>query len=330
MPSDHYAITFNMIIEKVKSEKIPREGYVWKSVNHFEFAESFMLLFDEIISLEMIQNNSIEFISLEMDSEEVFNVVNKLYDCFYLSAISVRDKLVPFKRFLVLSNRPRYFDDECIKAKHLKRKLERAWRKMRSTESEVRLQSHLCNYRELLKLKRANYLSQQLSEKSRKLRFLTFDELFRKKIYKLPKNENPTALAHRFCNFFREKVSTLLQNFDNTTLEIEATCKSSFSSFMLVSSSDLRLTLNKISNSTAPHDIIPTHVLKVIINCYVESFTDLINSIFLTGVLPSSLKQGIIIPLHKKTTRMKLKIIDLLQILEQCQKQSKMCSSVNG
>ena len=241
-----------------------------------------------------------------MDSEEVFNVVNKLYDCFYLSAISVRDKLFPFKRFLVLSNRPRYFDDECIKAKHLKRKLERAWRKMRSTESEVRLQSIT--------------IDQQLSEKSSKLRFLTFDELFRRKIYKLPKNENPTTLAHRFCNFFREKVSTLLQNFDNTTLEIEATCKSSFSSFMLVSSSDLSLTLNKISNSTAPHDVIPTHVLKVIINCYVQSFTDLINSILLTGVFPSSLKQRIIIPLHKKTTRMKLKIIDLLQILEQCQK----------
>ena len=119
MPSDHYAITFNMVIEK-----LPREGYVWKSVNHFEFAESFMLVFDEIISLEMIQNSSFEFISLEMDSEEVFNFVNKLYDCLYLSAISVRDKLVPFKRFLVLSNRSRYFDDECIEAKHLKRKLE--------------------------------------------------------------------------------------------------------------------------------------------------------------------------------------------------------------
>ena len=98
-PSDHYAITFNMVFEK-----LPRERYVWKSVNHFEFAESIMLVFDEIISLEKIQNSSFEFISREMDSEEVFNFVNNLYDCFYLSAISVRDKLVSFKRFLVLSN----------------------------------------------------------------------------------------------------------------------------------------------------------------------------------------------------------------------------------
>ena len=75
---------------------------------------------------------------------------------------------------------------------------------------------------------------------------------------------------------------------------------------MLISSSDLRLTLNKISNSTAPHDIIPTHVLKAIINCYVESFTDLINSILLMGVFPSSLKQGIIIPLHKKNDEIEI------------------------
>ena len=115
LPSDHYAITFNMVIEKVTREKIPCEEYEWKSVNHFEFAESFMLFFDEIISLEMIQKNSIKFISLEMGSEEVFNFVNKLFDdCFYLSAISIRNKLVPFKRFLVLSNRPRYFGDERI------------------------------------------------------------------------------------------------------------------------------------------------------------------------------------------------------------------------
>ena len=77
MPSDNYAITFKMVIEKVTC-KIPREGYVWKSVNHFEFAESSMLLFDKIISLEMMQNNSIEFTSLEMSSEEVFSFVKKL------------------------------------------------------------------------------------------------------------------------------------------------------------------------------------------------------------------------------------------------------------
>ena len=70
LPSDHYAICFNMVIEKVTSKKIPREGYVWKSVNHFEFAENFMLFFDEIILLEIIQNNSIEFIALEMGSEK--------------------------------------------------------------------------------------------------------------------------------------------------------------------------------------------------------------------------------------------------------------------
>ena len=98
MPADHYAITFNMVTEKVTREKIPRKGYVWKSVNDSEFTESFMLFFEKTISLEMLQNNS-EFISLEMGSE-VFNFVNKLYDCFYLSAISVRNKLVPFEGFL--------------------------------------------------------------------------------------------------------------------------------------------------------------------------------------------------------------------------------------
>ena len=50
--------------------------------------------------------------------------------------------------------------------------------------------------------------------------------------------------------------------------------------------------LNTKLNSTAPHDIIPAHVLKVI-DCYVEFFTDLKNSFLLKGVFPSSLKPGI-------------------------------------
>ena len=99
MPADHYAITFNMVTEKVTREKIPRKGYVWKSVNDWVHWKLYALFWKKKISLEMLQNNSIEFISLEMGSE-VFNFVNKLYDCFYFSANSVRNKLVPFEGFL--------------------------------------------------------------------------------------------------------------------------------------------------------------------------------------------------------------------------------------
>ena len=60
---------------------------------------------------------------------------------------------MPFRRSFVYSNRPRFFDDECIEVKLLKRKFDRVCRKMRSTDSEVRLQSHLYDNRVTLKVK---------------------------------------------------------------------------------------------------------------------------------------------------------------------------------
>ena len=45
------------------------------------------------------------------------------------------------------------FDNECIEVKRLKRKFDIFCRKMRSTDSEVRLQSHLYDNRETLKVK---------------------------------------------------------------------------------------------------------------------------------------------------------------------------------
>ena len=87
-------------------------------------------------------------------------------------------------------------------------------------------------------------------------------------------------------------MSTLLQKFDKTTFETETSCKAN-SSFVLASSSDLRLMLSKISKSAAPHDIFPAHVLKFIISSYLESLTDVINWVLLMGVFTTSLKQGI-------------------------------------
>ena len=141
-------------------------GYHWKSVNDYEYAEIFNDVFHSALS-GINGNTSAEII------DGVFDIVhNKL--------ATARDQIVPFKRFLVHTDCPRYFDSECVKAKRRKRKLERTLKKYPSTENEVRFESHLYFYRDLLKEKRDGFLSKRLQNESSKLRYLTFDELFKR------------------------------------------------------------------------------------------------------------------------------------------------------
>ena len=67
----------------------------------------------------------------------------------------------------------------------------------------------------------------------------------------------------------------------------------------MFSHSDLKLFLPKISNSTAPSDVIPTGLGKIVlINCP-DCFIALINSTLQTGYFPNQFKQGVVTPLIK-------------------------------
>ena len=99
--------------------------------------------------------------------------IDGVFDVVHTTLATAGDQIDPFKRFPVNSDRPRYFDSDCVKAKRRKRKLDRTLKKYPSTGNEVRLESHLYFYRDLLKEKRDGFLSQRLQNESNKLRYLT-------------------------------------------------------------------------------------------------------------------------------------------------------------
>ena len=76
-----------------------------------------------------------------------------------------------------------------------------------------------------------------------------------------------------------------------TTLDI-------FQVFIL---SDLKLILPKISNSTAPRDLIPTRLCKTVLTNFPDYVIATINLILQTRYFPNQLKQGTVKPLIKKS-----------------------------
>ena len=65
--------------------------------------------------------------------------------------------------------------------------------------------------------------------------------------------------------------------------------------------SNLQLILPKISNSTAPSDVIPTRLCKIVLTNSPDYFIALINSTLQTGYFPNQFKKGVVRPLKKKS-----------------------------
>ena len=70
--------------------------------------------------------------------------------------------------------------------------------------------------------------------------------------------------------------------------------------FNPVTSLEVKYTCREISKSTSNNDMAPTNILKAMICSYPECFASLINSILLKGTFPTSPKESIVRPLHKK------------------------------
>ena len=71
--------------------------------------------------------------------------------------------------------------------------------------------------------------------------------------------------------------------------------------FQLFILSDLKLILPKISNSTAPRDLIPTRLCKIVLKNFPDYVIALINLILQTRYFPNQFKQGVVKPLIKKS-----------------------------
>ena len=82
-----------------------------------------------------------------------------------------------------------------------------------------------------------------------------------------------------------------LNNSHTTTLD-------AFQAFTL---SDLKLLIPKISNSTAPNDVIPTRLCKIVLTNSPDYIIALFNLTHQTGYIPNHFKQGVVRPLIKKS-----------------------------
>ena len=154
--------------------------------------------------------------------------------------------------------------------KRRKRVLERKLRKYPTKETEVKFESFLSEYYEILDIKRCNFLSQRLNDSASKIRYLTFDEIFKRKTAALPEFNDAQKLADNVNIFFAEKVTSISATFGSKTWEPVTTKASVWEEFNQVTNLEVKHTYREISNSTSNNDIVTTNILKATICSYPE------------------------------------------------------------
>ena len=124
----------------------------------------------------------------------------------------------------------------------------------------------------------------------------------------LPSHDSPQVLANSFADFFDNKIVSLKErlrssNFVDNDLSIvinQPSCSSCFNNFSEVTVDQITKLIAKSKPKTSKLDPAPTGLIKQSVNIVAPFVTNIINASLTSGIFPTDLKKGLILPLLKK------------------------------
>jgi hypothetical protein len=287
--SDHSLITFRLPITKSKPSPVARRHVRnWKNfdLDKFQFDLSNSLLCSSLVC------NSLD--------------VNYLV-CLYTSILSeLVSKHAPLITITVSErahNAP-WFDSECRIARTKVRKLERHYRSAKTDRLKYeRIALWSAAHKAMLKTyrdKEASYWESQINENannSSKLWSVFSSILQRDESSK----ESAVLEAQVLSDYFVDKISTLRSSFtDSLSVNYPSRSPSMLSSFESVTPEHISSLISKCPNKSCSLDPVPTWVIKKCPTYFSPILAAICNASIHSGVVPSSLKSAIVVPVLKK------------------------------
>ena len=209
---------------------------------------------------------------------------------------SLLNKHAPMKK----KNIPRHAETgfmncDILKAKQLKRKFERAWRRENSASNCSRYRDAINHYNFLLEKSKCSHYSNIVAENQGNPKALwnCFKKiLHRSSVAVLPDCTNKTDLANTFCKFFFDKIlkirSTLQSSTPSSVTRPNST-KNTLSSFTPVSEENLLKIRKSSPSKSCGLDPIPTSLVKECADILITPITKIVNC-SLEGSFPNCFK----------------------------------------
>ena len=207
---------------------------------------------------------------------------------------SLLEKHVPIMK----KNIPRHAETgfmnyDILKAKRLKRKYERAWRRENSASNRSRYRAAINHYHFLLEKSKCNHYSNIVAENQGNPKALW--NCFKKIVHRssvafLPDYTNKTDLANTFCKFFYDKI-----------LKIRSTLQSSIPSLVTSPNPTKNTPTKKSSPSkSCDLDLILTSLVKECADILITPITKIVNYSITEGSFPNCFKMAYVTALQKK------------------------------
>ena len=197
-------------------------------------------------------------------------------------------------------------------AKHLRRKLERTWRKSKLTIDHQIYRSQCANVNKMLKQAKIDYYSDKVSScgnDQKSLHKITKHLLQGSTEASLPSGKPSNELAQGFSDFFIDKIQGIRNDiasqagsgldtfkFDSDKLSMD----NCLVEFAPASEEEIKKVIKSSPDKSCELDPIPTWLLKSCLPELLPFLTKIINFSLETGYVPASYKSSLIRPLLKK------------------------------
>ena len=226
----------------------------------------------------------------------------------YMSGLSgLLDIHAPVKTKQLIKPAPNWITHEYRTAKCMRRQYERAWRRDKSSvnRSRLRRQINRCNH--ILNRNKGCFYRDLVSDNcgdGKKLWQALNRILSRSNFIVLPSFVDEKSLANIFGSFFIDKIKKIRDTFKHTRSKFLHPDKEPpiFSSFQVVTDSEVLKFIKEAPSKTCSLDPCPTHIVKQCIDILLPSLTKLVNLSLKNGIFPNPFKQAIVTPLLKTST----------------------------
>ena len=217
----------------------------------------------------------------------------------------------PVKTKQLIKPVPSWITDEYRTAKCIRRQYERAWRRDKSSVNRSRVQQQINRCNHILNRNKGHFYHNLVSENcgdGKKLWQALNRMLSQSNTTVLPSFVDEKSLANRFGLSFIDKIKEIRDTFKHTRSKSLHPDKEppTFSSFQVVTDSEILKFIKEAPSKTYSLDPCPTHIVKQCIDILLPSLTKLVNFSLKNGIFRNPFKRAIVRPLLKKSTLSKV------------------------
>ena len=281
--SDHRLIIckLSIIKEEVTTKTITGRSYRKLDTDKFK---------DLVDFGDMNENDVLEYLVNQMNS----------------TTTKLLDKLIPEKTMKITERRKElWYNNRIRDQRAVVRRRERIWRGYREEHQLIAFKSERNRLNRMLFKAKIDVISNEVikcGKDTRALYKLINNITGVRKENPLPKCVTDKGLANEFADFFLDKILKIRKELDSKHLYIPYDqVDVVFNEFTTVSEEYIRKTILAMPSKSCELDILPTNILKIVLDKYLPIITRIINISLANGVFVPQWKSAIVRPLLKKS-----------------------------